>query len=107
MIDISDGLSLDLWRICQTSNVGATLDEDKLEAVFSGDAERAAAADGRTPLEHVLGDGEDFELLLAVEGEVVEAAIEVHPIGRITESGLAIRRKGGRVEPLEPKGYVH
>jgi len=66
LMDISDGLALDLWRMAQASNAGAMLDEGQLEAVTSDDARQAASADGRSVLDHVLADGEDFELLLAV-----------------------------------------
>ncbi len=69
MIDLSDGLSLDLWRLCEASGVGAVLDERLLEAAASRDAKDLAGADGRTVIDHVLSDGEDFELLLAVEGD--------------------------------------
>ena len=107
MIDISDGLSLDLWRICVESKVGAELDERQLRGVISEDAKRAAAADGRTPLDHALTDGEDFELLMAVIGDVTGTDIPLFPIGRITESGLTIARDDGNVELLEPRGYLH
>lgn len=107
MIDISDGLGLDLWRMCEASKAGATLDEHQLEAVISDDAGRAAAADGGTPLEHALGDGEDFELLLAVAGDVRRPGVSLYPIGQVTETGLTIRRTDGRIEPLKPQGWVH
>ncbi len=107
MIDISDGLALDLWRICQASDVGAMLDEASLGAVISEDAHRASAADGRSPMEHALGDGEDFELLLAVAGEVHDPPVPLFPVGWITEDGLTLRKPDGTVAPLEPKGYVH
>jgi len=107
MIDISDGLSLDLWRLCAESKVGAELDERRLREVISDDAKRTAASSGRTPLDHALTDGEDFELLLAVEGEVMGTDIPLFRVGRITASGLAIAREDGTVEALEPRGYVH
>ena len=107
MIDISDGLGLDLWRMCQASHVGAVMDEHLLEAVISDDARKAAALDGRPPLEHTLGDGEDFELLVAVAGDVGQPGVRLYMIGQVTETGLTMRRKDGRVEPLEPRGWVH
>ncbi len=107
MIDISDGLSLDLWRLGTESKVGAELDERQLQAVISDDARQAAASSGRTPLEHTLTDGEDFELLMAVEGEATGLEIPLFRIGRITESGLTIARIDGRGETLEPRGHVH
>jgi thiamine-monophosphate kinase len=107
MMDISDGLALDLWRMCQASNVGATLDEQLLQPVISDDARLAAAQDRRTPLDHALADGEDFELLVAVEGDVSDTKVTLHPVGEVTSGGLFLRRLDGRIEPLEPKGYVH
>ncbi len=107
MIDVSDGLSLDLWRICQASHVGATLDESQLQAAISDAAKQLAANDGKPPLDHALSDGEDFELLLAVEGEVTDAPIPIIPIGSITKSQLQFRRLDGTSVPLEPKGYIH
>ena len=107
MIDITDGLSLDLWRLCTESKVGAVLDERQLRDVISEDAKRAAATSGRTPLDHALTDGEDFELLMAVEGEAMETKFPLFRVGRITESELTIARDGGNVELLIPRGYVH
>ncbi len=105
MLDISDGLSLDLWRLCQASGVGALLDEGLLDAVASDDARRVT--DGRSAIDHVLGDGEDFELLLAVAGDPGDVSVPLFPVGEVTREGLALRRCDGRIAPLEPKGYVH
>ena len=89
------------------SDVGAVLDSSKLEAVISDDARCAAVEDGHRPIDHVLGDGEDFELLLAVEQPVTDSPVALYRIGEVTERGLEIRTADGRVERLEPKGYVH
>jgi len=107
MIDITDGLSLDLWRLCVESKVGAELDERQLRGIISEDAGQAAVSSGRTPLDHALTDGEDFELLMAVEGEVKVMDFPVFRIGRIVASGLTIAREDGKVKALEPRGYVH
>ncbi|MHC4696964.1 MAG: thiamine-phosphate kinase [Planctomycetota bacterium] len=110
MIDISDGLSLDLWRMCEASGVGAILDENDLQWVISEDARVLAAGpegEGRTALDHLLSDGEDFELLLAVAGGSAVPGVQLHRVGSITDSDLCIRGLNGRVEPLEPKGFLH
>ncbi len=107
MMDISDGLSLDLWRMCEASGVGAVLDGRASEAVISDAARKLATADGASALDHALSDGEDFELLLAVEGDAGEAPVDLYPVGRIAERGFAIQRADGRIDTLEPKGYVH
>ncbi|MEX2287059.1 MAG: thiamine-phosphate kinase [Planctomycetaceae bacterium] len=62
MIDISDGLSADLSHILDSSGMGCGLYENRIPI---SDAARTAA-DGRSPLEHALSDGEDFELLFTV-----------------------------------------
>ena len=54
-----------------------------LEAVpIADDARRLAAklADGSTPLDHALGDGEDFELILAVPPDEAEAMLAEQPL---------------------------
>lgn len=113
MIDISDGLSLDLWRLCQASGVGATLWEVLLRVLVSQDAKQLADQDGTPPLTHLLTDGEDFELLLAVAGDRETLArcerlgVPILPIGTITEKGLALEQTDGNVVALEPKGFVH
>ena len=107
MMDISDGLSLDLSRLCEASEVGALLDAGLLGAVVSADAHRLAETDGRTPLDHALSDGEDFELLFAVRGPVGSFPIRVWPIGEVTESGLSIRGADGKIRELAPRGYQH
>ena len=107
LMDISDGLSLDLSRMIRASNVGASLHESDLAEAISADAVRAASDSGRTPLDHALSDGEDFELLLAVEGDVVDPPATLLAVGYVTERVLTLTRRTGEVEPLEPKGFVH
>ncbi|MHC4377421.1 MAG: thiamine-phosphate kinase, partial [Planctomycetota bacterium] len=59
LMDVSDGLALDLHRLARASDVAFELHDVPIHR----DARRAARASGRTPLEHALGDGEDHELL--------------------------------------------
>lgn len=118
MIDVSDGLSLDLSRVCAASGVGALLEEGLLTKVASDDAHRAADEDGADALDHVLSDGEDFELLLVAEERAEPQSghraadpaggVKLYRLGRIVEKpGLSLRRIDGCVEPIEPRGYVH
>ena len=111
MIDISDGLALDLHRLCDASNVGAELIGDLLKHVVSDDARRASQQDGRPALDHALYDGEDFELLLAVAGDAPEPPtiedVYLHPIGVVTAEGISIKQRDGGLQPLPPGGYDH
>jgi thiamine-monophosphate kinase len=110
MIDISDGLAADLNHLCEESHCGAVL---RAEAIpISTDA--LALNDGTPPLEHALGDGEDFELVFAVAPTDGERLLQFQPIAGITlahigecvEQGLWIDQEGKR-RPLEPRGYEH
>jgi thiamine-monophosphate kinase len=112
-IDVSDGLSLDLDRLAKESGCGAVVD---LEAVpISAAARELAAGGGPSALERALGDGEDFELVLAVPGGEAERILRqrpvgapLHRIGRFTpEPGLWLATSDGGCRPLEPRGYEH
>lgn len=111
MMDLSDGLSIDLHRLCEASGVGAELIEGLLGRVVSDDARRACSQDGVPALNHALNDGEDYELLLAV-GEAPEPPtiedVFLHPIGNVTAQGdLSIKQRDGSIRPVPPRGYEH
>lgn len=105
MIDVSDGLTRDLARICEASGVGVRLDLGKVPA------HPAAAED------EVLGGGEDYELLATMPSEAacVDAARELAEvfatpltaIGTITREGLEATDDLGVTRPLEPAGWDH
>lgn len=109
MIDISDGLAADVAHLCAESSCGVVL---RAESIPIADAARQMG-DERTPLEHALGDGEDFELVFAVAPNDAEALLRKPPISGlaligecVAESGLWLEEKGHR-RPLPPLGYVH
>jgi thiamine-monophosphate kinase len=111
MIDISDGLGADLGKLCAESRCGAVVRADDVPISIAAREMGTASA---SPLDHALGDGEDFELLFAVRPADGERLLATQPIPEITlsnigvcvESGLWIERATGR-EPLEPRGYEH
>ena len=112
-MDISDGLTLDLSRLCEASKLGAEL---WLEQIPISAAARAASEDSmKTPLEHALGDGEDFELLLTLPADEAERLIKLQPlkipitsIGQIVaEQGLWNRAADGSRTAIAPCGYIH
>jgi thiamine-monophosphate kinase len=103
MIDISDGLIQDLRHILRQSNAGAFLFEQLIPV--SSDARGLSGA---------LYDGEDFELLVAVERRLAAKVLKLRPrdyflIGEITDAahGLTIIDKKNREHVLRPGGYRH
>lgn len=108
MIDISDGLSTDLNRICRQSGVGAILTASSIPIA-------PAARDERDPLGAALNEGEDFELLFTLAPEPWEklrrswdACVPITPIGHIEEEpGMRMAMPDGACRELKPGGYDH
>ena len=110
MIDLSDGLSSDLYHILDESHVGATLIADAIPITDSA----RQMTDGRTPLDHALADGEDFELLFTVSSDdgrrllSGQSPIAVFHIGEIAATvGCQLRHSNGSVMPLPCTGWEH
>jgi thiamine-monophosphate kinase len=117
-IDISDGLSLDLARMMAASGVGAEIDLAAIPVHPDAVALAVREPGSGTPLDHALGDGEDFELLLTMPPAAAHAAvaaaggpplgIPLTIIGRVVAgSGLSARGPEGVSSPLAARGYVH
>ena len=95
-MDLSDGLSLDLCRLCLESRVSADLDSD------------LPIAPGAS-LEDELHGGEDYELLITASPEKkLPAKVAGAPITRI---GTITRGRIGQIyfkgRPLKTKGFDH
>jgi thiamine-monophosphate kinase len=111
MIDVSDGLAADLGHILEESRVGALLDESSIPISPTA----TSSKDEKSPLQHALGDGEDFELLFTVAPEdgrrllaKPPVAILLSHIGEIVpESGCRLRRQDGTLESLKDSGWKH
>lgn len=114
-IDVSDGLSLDLYRLAEASGCGAKIDPATIP--ISDAAVRLAA--GRenklSALEHAFCDGEDFELIMAVIADDAAKMLKDQPlktaltrIGEfVAEPGLWQTTESGTTTPLIPRGYEH
>lgn len=110
-IDITDGLSRDVGHLCDESGCGVEIDQAALPLA---EALRGLPAD--EALRHVLADGEDFELLLAVEPDAAnellagwDAPAPLTRIGRIVSpnEGRRLRKPDGLLSPLPDIGYEH
>ncbi|NND98362.1 MAG: thiamine-monophosphate kinase [Pirellulaceae bacterium] len=110
-IDISDGLSLDLDRLCASSHVGAELSIERIP--IHDDAIILSEESGRTPLEHAWSDGEDFELILTMSQSdadkilAMELGVELTQIGNIVGRTGLWKRTTGKFVRLSPQGYLH
>jgi thiamine-monophosphate kinase len=111
MIDITDGLVADLYHILEESGVGASLDT----AVIPISTAAREAFDDRSPLEHALGDGEDFELLFSVSPDDGQRLVAHNPltvpltkIGVLTDSSeCVLTQPSGERVPLPRLGWSH
>jgi len=116
MMDISDGLSGDLAKICEESNVGALIWEEKIP--MSKETFAFAKSIGKNPLDFAIHGGEDYELLLTALPENVDTIIgkvkkktetKVTEIGEIKDKEFCIKiaKTDGKVAPLNIYGWDH
>ncbi len=112
MLDLSDGLSIDLHRMMDASGTAAEISASAIPihsdvpAEWSPDKRLAAA----------LGDGEDFELLFTVSESAAaklqvaanDAAVSLFQIGRVTTgSGVQLIDSSGNSRILNVTGWQH
>ncbi|HEV3338929.1 MAG TPA: thiamine-phosphate kinase [Pirellulales bacterium] len=114
-MDVSDGLSLDLSRLAEASGCGAVLYLSRVPVAKEAYELARLRGDSVSPLDHALGDGEDFELLLAVPPLDALRVTTDKSIGTpLTTVGQFVEQPGlwqlhpsGELLPLEPRGYLH
>ena len=110
MIDVSDGLSSDIMHICQQSNVGCRIYEDRIPI----DYQTAIMAEelNMNLVTAALNGGEDYELLFTVPlhmHEQIEKITGIKIIGHITklDLGCALITRDGAEIPLTAQGWNH
>lgn len=111
MMDISDGLSTDLARMCARSGVGAVLDA---LPVCDAAAEAARALEV-SPEAFALAGGEEYELLAAVDGRAFKHLAarfrarfgrELFKVGTFrAENGIVLRGDDGLETPVVRTGW--
>ena len=113
MIDITDGLALDLSRLIGNSSnkLGATViweDIPKGKQIYNLSNKTHAK-------EYVLNGGDDYELMFTVNkrfhGQFLKLArdkkFKVYKIGEINKTNKMILIEGGKSKVLKPKGFIH
>ncbi len=115
MTDTSDGFPGDLGHVAEASGVGAEVVKEEIpvdEAV-----REAARVLGRDPYEFILGQSDDYELVVTCDPRHVAflqsvaagcSAVPLTEVGRITAGrGTTMVLPGGRKIPLDAAGFDH
>ncbi|MFT7676094.1 MAG: thiamine-monophosphate kinase [Planctomycetota bacterium] len=113
LMDVSDGLALDLQRMARASGVRFCVQQVPVHA----DARRAARLDARSSLDHALHDGEDHELIATLSPKAAVRLLREAPdacpglslLGEVHEgSGLVLDLDGTR-RTWKPSmgGWIH
>lgn len=113
MMDLSDGLSTDLARLCTASGVGARLYADRIPSIASSPSLAGPLARHHLdPLQLALHGGDDYELLFTVSPRRVKSLRNAPGFRRITAIGEITRRKriillarDGSATRLTPRGW--
>ena len=108
MIDLSDGLSVDVRHICRESRVGAEVWAESIP--LSREIKKISPS----PMELALHGGEDFELLFSVPRRRLKAlwrlgrSHPLYPVGRIMKGReVVLIGPVGRRSPLPARGWRH
>jgi thiamine-monophosphate kinase len=113
MIDISDGLSTDLWHVLDESDCGAVIGAAAIPV-----ADYAAALAQLMQLDALqlaLNGGEEYELLFTARSDDRERierlsaslGVAVTAIGEIVADKELYLDSGGKLTPIRPSGYEH
>ena len=108
MIDMSDGLSVDLLHLCEESRVGADVYLERLPLSSE------ICSLEKKPWNFALHGGEDYRLLFTAEpGNLkviakLQKRFEIHWIGRMKRrKGISTIDEKGKKRSLEPRGFEH
>lgn len=109
MMDLSDGLSSDLPRLCAASGVGARVEATSIPTVQTSARHFKS---GTTPLRLALHGGDDYELLFTIRPGKAEllpkrfGGVALTPIGKITKNrGVMVVGENGREHRLVSRGW--
>ncbi len=112
-MDLSDGLSTDLARLCSASKVGAKIYASKIPTVVNSPAAASKLTNRKSdPLLRALHGGDDYELLFTIPPRQAKklnrapGATALTAIGEITRSReLTLVARDGNTAPLKSQGW--
>ncbi len=112
MMDVSDGIANDIDSLT-SEGLAACLDQNAIP--IGPAARRMARRSGHPALDHALGDGEDYELLVVVRPGPRAAQLErawrarfpALPLSRIGLFTPATRPTAGSIDLARHRGYEH
>ncbi len=113
MIDVSDGLSSELFHLAEASGLGILVYEQALPV--SPRCRKVASLLNSDPMPWALSSGEEYELLFTVDGgdggkiERIKSRLDVSVIGHVLDrqQGVRLVRKSGAISHLKRSGFTH
>lgn len=108
MMDVSDGLAWDLYRLARAS--GVQIEVDVAAIPVHADARRCARTSGRSAVWHALHDGEDHELVATIAARALDRLPRsIVAIGSVRAGRGLVLREGERVRAWLPTegGFRH
>ncbi|HRO74833.1 MAG TPA: thiamine-phosphate kinase [Crocinitomicaceae bacterium] len=108
MIDLSDGLNSDLFQLCEASNLGCNLYDEKIP--IDAKTSMAAIDFNLDPITAALNGGDDYELLFTVsinDYDKIKGNPHMTVVGHTTDvhSGKMFIDKNGSVISLKAQGW--
>ncbi len=108
MIDVSDGLSSEMFHICTQSQVGCLIYEEQIP--IDADTYETALKFNMDPITCAVNGGEDYELLFTVskdDAQKLYGMFGMKCIGQITnkEKGIILESKAGMKHELKAQGW--
>jgi thiamine-monophosphate kinase len=109
LMDLSDGLSIDLQRLCKASGVGARISSEKLPLPVMGNTRQTSRLNR---MQLALNGGDDYELLFTVPRKRVHRippqwrGLPLTTIGEVTRTKkVLLSLPNGRDVPLAAQGW--
>ena len=115
-IDVSDGFSTDLIRVCESSGAGCDIETDRFD--ISNPLRRFCKDRSKNPIEYALHGGEDYALILSIDARKADAvasrierslSIPARVVGRFTSrrNHYCLVDATGKKTTLRPHGWDH